>query len=77
MMPGRREEFLFEKYRGSDLSKYMKWKKCAGNQSLHKTKPRMKNTFISVKEIQESNLTKEQRFETFEHPEDLLTLKIA
>jgi len=55
----------------------MKWKKCAGNQSLHKTKPRMKNTFISVKEIQESNLTKEQRFETFEHPEDLLTLKIA
>jgi hypothetical protein len=33
--------------------------------------------FISVIEIQELDLTKDQRFETFEHLEDLLTLKIV
>jgi hypothetical protein len=48
-----------------------------GKSKPSQDQARMKNTFISVKEIQESNSTKEQRFETFEHPEDLLTLKIA
>jgi hypothetical protein len=61
----------------SELSKSLKRKECMGNQSLQRPSSGGITLFISVKEIQESDSSKEQRFETFEHPEDLLTLKIA
>jgi hypothetical protein len=33
-VPGGREDFLFEKSRGPELSKSLKCKECAGNRSL-------------------------------------------
>jgi hypothetical protein len=53
-MPGDREEFLYEKSLGSDLSRSPRCKECMGNRSLYEANIRRITLLISVIEIQGS-----------------------
>jgi hypothetical protein len=60
-MQGNWEEFLCEKYRGSELLKSLRRKECTGNRSLNQKNLRRNNTLESVIEIQEPIPWKKQR----------------
>jgi hypothetical protein len=65
-MPGGREEFLFNKSFGSDLSKSLKHKECAGSRSLHETKIRRDNSFQKCSRSSRDRLIGSSKVGTFE-----------